>query len=411
MTVRDAMTKRNALAIVCFVFALTGAVPPVAAQTDAPADESSLQLVIVLSRHGVRSPTHPQALDAYSNQKWAAWNVPPGYLTPHGRKLMQSYGAAYRRWYGSALGWTPGACPSGPSVFVWADVDERTRATGRAVADGFAPNCNLNVGTAQTAEDPLFDPPGEDSERDPARADAAVLGAIGASPESIPTAFGADFVALQRVMGRPLPATTFEGATKTKGAGLAGGLDLAADAAENLLLEYTDGKPVVGWGRVDRAALLQVLQLHVLAKRIEHNRYSSQLQAAPIARQILMAMQQASTDIPAPGVMVPASARFVFFSGHDTQLEEMSAMFGLSWLVTDDQMNDTPPGSALVFELRKSHQGAWFVRTSFSAQTLDDMRAGRGDRPVRVPVYVPGCPAIDCPLPSFVKALNAAIIT
>jgi 4-phytase/acid phosphatase len=324
---------------------------------------------------------------------------------------MQAYGAAYRGWYGAALGWTSGTCPSNGSVFIWADVDERTRATARAVADGFAPGCNLSVGTAQTAEDPLFDPPNEDAQRDPARSDAAVLGAIGGTPESIATAFGSDFAALQSVMGRPLPATTFKAATNTGGAGLAGGLDLAADAAENLLLEYTDGKPAVGWGRVDRATLLQLLQLHVLAKRIEHNRYSSQLQSSPIARQIVTALQQAAAATPANGAFVPASARFVFLSGHDTQLEELSAMFGLSWLVPGDQMNDTPPGSALVFELRKSYQGAWFVRTFFSEQSLEDMRTGRGDRPLRVPVYVPGCPALDCPLPSFVRAATDAIVT
>jgi 4-phytase / acid phosphatase len=380
------------IAIVALVISNLYAVA--ARANDAGTDTSTLLTVVVMSRHGVRSPTHPQELDAYSTQHWPAWDVPPGYLTPHGAKLMRGFGAAYRSWYGTEFGWVASACPPDAAVSIWADVDQRTRATGRAVADGFAPGCNVPVGSATTAEDPLFDPPGRDG--DPARANAAVLGAIGGDAGSIDVAYGADFAKLRRVMGRALPPTTFKAATQKNGAGLSGGLDFAADAAENLLLEYTDGRTPVGWGLVDRATLLQILQLHVLAKRVEHNRYASQLQSSAIVQRIAQALQQ-------------RTAKFVFLSGHDTQLEEISAMFGLSWLVPGDQMNDTPPGSALVWELRSNAGGPPFVRTYFAEQTLDDMRAGRGDRPLRVPVYVPGCPGFDCPLPVFTSIADAAV--
>jgi 4-phytase / acid phosphatase len=367
-----------------------------AARADnAAGDTSTLLSVVVMSRHGVRSPTHPQELDVYSSRHWPAWAVPPGYLTPHGAKLMQAFGTAYRRWYGTEFGWSTSTCPPDGAVSIWADVDERTRVSARAVADGFAPGCNVAVGSATTAEDPLFDPPGRKG--DQARSAAAVLGAIGGDASGIDVAYEANFATLRRVMGRALPATTFKAATQKSGGGLSGGLDLAADAAENLLLEYTDGKTPVGWGSVDSATLLQLLQLHVLAKRIEHNRYASQLQSTAIVERIAAALQD-------------RTAKFVFLSGHDTQLEEISAMFGLSWLVPGDQMNDTPPGSALVWEVRSNAGGTPFVRTYFAEQSLYDMRAGRGDRPLRVPVYVPGCPTLDCPLPTFKSIVDAAVL-
>jgi hypothetical protein len=49
------------------------------------------------------------------------------------------------------------------------------------------------------------------------------------------------------------------------------------------------------------------------------------------------------------------------------------------------------------------------VRTFFVAQTLDAMRAGHGESPLRVPVYVPGCPALDCPFGTFRKIVTAAV--
>ncbi|MBV8372873.1 MAG: hypothetical protein JOY69_06405, partial [Candidatus Eremiobacteraeota bacterium] len=73
-------------------------------------------------------------------------------------------------------------------------------------------------------------------------------------------------------------------------------------------------------------------------------------------------------------------------------------------------VNETPPGSALVFELHGS-SGAAFVRTFFTAQTLDQMRSGDGGSPGRVPVYVPGCPGYDCPIDTFTKVVGGAIDT
>jgi 4-phytase/acid phosphatase len=74
-------------------------------------------------------------------------------------------------------------------------------------------------------------------------------------------------------------------------------------------------------------------------------------------------------------------------------------------------LNETPPGGALVFELYAPAQGSPFVRTFFTAQTLDQMRSGNGANPGRVPVYVPGCPGYDCPMETFTGIVNSSIDT
>ena len=86
-------------------------------------------------------------------------------------------------------------------------------------------------------------------------------------------------------------------------------------------------------------------------------------------------------------------------------------MLHLSWLIKGDQLNNTPPGSALVFELHEPARagGEPFVRTFFTAQSLDAMRAGQGQNPLRVPVYIPGCPSLDCPFEKFSAVVKSAI--
>jgi 4-phytase / acid phosphatase len=376
-------------------------------------------MVIVLSRHGVRSPSHPAELAAYASRPWPSWPGTPGNLTEHGAALMRQFGAYYRRSYGTLLDLPRQGCPPAGAVFVWADVDQRTRATGDAFLGGFAPGCGIAVGHAAGDADPLFDPLPGAGVVDKAESRASVLGAVGGNFDGLPDAYGSVFATMESILGCESSAsckqivsvpTTIDNTGDGGLASISGGLDMAADVAENLLLEYTNGNADVGWGRVDRARLLELLQLHVLAKTLEHgNRYTARAHSSNIMAHILATLREGATNAQSGGTRVPPKSRFVFLAGHDTQLAEVAGLLGISWLVPGDQMNDTPPGSALVFELHAHAGGQSFVRTFFTAQTLDSMRAGQGESPVRAPVYVPGCPAYDCPLATFEKVAGAAI--
>jgi 4-phytase / acid phosphatase len=401
-------------AILIFILSLSlGAVAPAA-------NASDLRMVIVMSRHGVRSPSHPAELNAYANQPWPAWSGKPGNLTPHGATLMKQLGAYYRNEYDGLLEGTGRRCPAAGSVFVWADVDERTVASGNALLQGLAPGCGIAVQHAAADPDKLFDPLPGTGTVDKAEATASVLGAIGGGFAGIPAAYGGAFATMEQVLGCATPSsckqisripTTLSNDGDGGLASLNGGLDMAGDVAENMLLEYTNGNAQVGWGRVDHAKLLQLLQLHVLGKELEHgNRYTARAHSSNIMSHILQTLQAGATGQAVSGTRIPPETRFIFLSGHDTQLAEFSGLLGLSWLVEGDQVNDTPPGSALIFELYAPREGAApYVRTYFSAQSLDAMRSGHGEKPIRVPVYVPGCPGYSCPFSTFSKIVQGAI--
>ena len=386
-----------------------------------PAEDSPrLMMVVVMSRHGVRSPTHPSELNAYAAQPWPAWPAEkPGYLTPRGATLMRQFGAYYRRSYGSQLGFAAGACPPSGSVFIWADVDERTKVTGSSIAQGFAPGCNIAVGHAPADPDTLFDPLPGVGTVDKTTSSDSVLGMVGGNFNAIPQAYAATFSTVERVLGCT-PASRCSKSiagtptyiTNDGDGGLAslnGGLDMAGDVGSNLLLEYVDGHPDVGWGRVDHATILELMQFEVVGKQLEHNRYGARAHSSNIMAHILQTLQEGATGQSVSGTRVPPSAKFVFLSGHDTQLAEFRSLLGISWLVKGDIPNDTPPGSALIFEVRQSSAGAKFVRTYYAVQTLDSMRALHGENPQRVPVYIPGCPGYDCPMDTFTSVVNNAI--
>jgi 4-phytase / acid phosphatase len=411
----EGMKKYIGLLLV--TLAMCSIAPVSSAATQQP---STLAMVVVLSRHGVRSPTHPTELQAYAAQPWPSWSeVHPGYLTPHGALLMRQFGAYYRRFYGDALGMSGRGCPPAGTIFIWADVDERTKATGTAIAQGFAPGCNIAVGHVSGDNDSLFDPLPGVGVVNKTESSASVLGSVGGGFSGVVQAYNAQFATMEQILGcasssrcKSIAAVpTF--LTNDGDGGLAslnGGLDMAGDVAGNFLLEYTDGHRVVGWGRVTHAQLLELLQLDILGRHLEHNRYAARAHSSNIMIHILQTLQEGATGKAVAGTRVPPSARFVFLSGHDTQLAELQGMLGISWLVRGDQLDDTPPGGALIFEVRKPTAGGEpFVRTFFSEQSLDAMRAGRGENPLRVPVYIPGCPAMDCPMSTFTSVVTSAI--
>ncbi len=133
-------------------------VQPCGAQT--AAHDAKLQMVIVLSRHGVRSPLTAQAdLDKYSAAPWPKWEVAPGILTAHGYQLMKMFGNWDRTKFAAEGLFAPTGCDDAGHVTILADTDERTRETGKALAEGIFPNCNIEVHSRPDGvTDPLFSP-------------------------------------------------------------------------------------------------------------------------------------------------------------------------------------------------------------------------------------------------------------
>jgi len=69
--------------------------PPLASK--APAVDLKLTRVIMLSRHGVRSPTQgPEELRKLAAREWPTWPVGPGELTAHGERGERILGGYFR---------------------------------------------------------------------------------------------------------------------------------------------------------------------------------------------------------------------------------------------------------------------------------------------------------------------------
>jgi 4-phytase/acid phosphatase len=355
--------------------------------------DQQLVYAVYVIRHGVRSPTSDSSqYDRFSSAPWPKWSVPAGYLTPHGYTLVKLLGSYYRQELASRGLFTRKGCADSDRIAIHADSDQRTRETARALAEGAFPGCTIPIqARKEGTNDPLFHlPPASISPAQATSGAAAVLQRVGDDPEGIARAHHMQLAAFDHLLascGNATPGHTrsslFEvPASIAPGLGdhivtMRGPLNTAGTLAENLLLEYAEGLPAneVGWGCVNGTELRSLINLHTEASDLAQRTPAVAVpQSSALLRVIDQSILQAISGSAMAGAEGRPGDKLLVLVGHDTNLLNLAGALNLNWRV-DGRGNDTPPGSALVFEVWKDRRSETYsVRVFFTSQTLEQMR-------------------------------------
>jgi 4-phytase / acid phosphatase len=395
----------------------------------------ALQLAIIVTRHGVRSPLlDNDAMARFAAQPWPKWETAPAIQTPHGNQLIALMGDYYRmRFLRSGL-LSGDPATDGPLVFIRADNNQRTIETARIIGKSLVPVGEPEVHALPDGTiDPLFEPyRAHVGHPDTALAAAAVLGRMGGDPRNVDRAYATQMAELKDILfGHgvvPPESAGFEAPTQVEPGQkdylvkLSGPLLNALKCTDSFILEYTEGMPAadVGWGKVDGKVMTDMLALHELVFDLtQRTPYSARVSGSNLASHIIDTLEQAATGEPVPGALGPSGERIVVIAGHDSNIANLGGLFDMNWWVPGTQMNPMLPGGALVFELWKKGgaQDAFYVRTSYVSQTLDQERDATPltlqAPPALSPIFVPGCgglgPNFDSPLASFVRQARRVI--
>ena len=397
------------------------------------ADDDTPVFVVALFRHGIRSPT-PEFKDTDANQhsgrKWPTledWKAMPmsppdcdkgagwGYLTTRGQTVVQGLGAYYGDHYLKA--WK-----NGFNVYLWADSgNQRTRETANALKMGFKnsgiPESRITLKWQQPdcSTDPLFHPFKAGCGVPDPKTITDAIHSIEKGRKDAEKNFKANFEELYRLLdckgapcqplkhvddsvspcidllhppdkcGSPI---TWSG--RFNGETTSGKFPYASSASEAFLLEYANDMPFsqVGWNKVKAAGNLPfMLQLHEIYFTLtDRETYLAKIEGSNLVREILNQLRRkAGRPTPDQCLRATVDSDFVGLVGHDTNLANVGALLGLEWKFDAENLpedmkhlpaNDALPAGALIFELRKHTDGAWFVRVEYVTQSPGEMRDG-----------------------------------
>ncbi len=415
--------------------------------------DTDLLSVVAISRHGIRSPTSDN-IEMYTLRSegfplWPAPAVVPGYLSSVGFHNASLLGVWYREYY-AAQGLLPprGTCPAQGTVFVYADVAERTMNTAQGYVYGLfqseeSSDCGVQVNhwNGPVPIDPYIATQAAGICSIDTEADLAAFNARIGSVASLINTYSSQLDMLQEVTRCCKPsacgssedcslldlATTV---TTSGSVGFASGtLFYVADTVtETFELEYaqgmpetgclaTPGSPCVGWGAIPSGGLYDMTRLHVMNMGLSCSLPSyAQVGSTNLMNQVEGTMDQALTGVKNPDMLAPAESKFTLFVAHDENLMAIAAFLGgVTWKADGFQQNDPGPAGALVFELHRVREtGQLIVRLFYVIASLDQMRYSTTlslqNPPQRIQLSIPACGNVyDCPYDQFKAFINAGV--
>ena len=425
----------------------------------ASVSDTELLSVVAISRHGIRSQTQPLSkMNLYTQRPegFPLWPAPadnPGYLSTVGKQNVTLLGSWYRDFYMSH-GLLPriGICPDAGTVFVYADIDERTLETAQGYLDGMfstesTPDCGFQVNHTTELVDPYFDTLGTGICKVDTAVDQAAFNAkTGSNPDSLKTIYATQLQDLQTVTQccqpsacatptNPTPSScsilelpSEVSVRPTTGALSFGPLfNVASAITEMFQLEYAQGMPetgcettqgaqCVGWGAIPAGGLNDMMQLHVMYFDLTFGLPSmAQTTSSNLMSQVIGTMDQALTGVKSPNILAPVGSKFTMFVGHDGNITSIAQfMGGVNWQAEGFQQDDPGPAGAFVFELHKVKAGGqYIVRLYYVIATLAQMRntmvLSLQTPPQRVLLTIPACGNTDCPYDQFKTLITSNI--
>ena len=308
-------------------------------------------------------------------------------------------------------------CPARESVYVYADTLQRTKATAQALLDGFAAGCGLTYRTkADGGLDSLFHPlEAGVCKLDPMIAQTRVLertaGDLNRTTRDLKApvryaAIGARLLQARAVLGvRPRRALhaprSSHGAlcrnptARDSADGRAGDrVDHVGIAAARIRRRQAGRRRGLGPRHAARRCCRRGGCTRSLRSHAAHalSRAQDGIGAAFACRG--GRDERAAAWASAPPDPAVREAKFVAYVGHDTNIWNLAGMMDVTWLQPGWQRNQTPPGGALMFEVRESADKKLRVYTSYVAQSLEQMRNATPltaeTPPAKTPLRLPG---------------------
>lgn len=340
----------------------------------------TLEQVVVLSRHNIRSPLSGSgsALGSITPHQWFDWSSNPSELSLRGGVLETEMGQYFRKWLEAEGLFPDNYLPEEGAVRIYANSKQRTIATAEYFVSGLLPTAKADIETHMEFDqmDPVFTP--QLTFTSPAyNADAEAQ--VWALYQDTVQGLADNYALLAEVIDMEESQAWKDGTVtafrtddsvlvleENKEPGVKGSLKTACSVSDALVLQYYEEADPV------RAAFGHSLTEEQWRQISEiKDVYGDVLFTAP-----LIAVNAAHPLLQEIEAELTADSRvFTFLCGHDSNLSSVLAALGAEDYVLPGAIEaKTPIGSKLVFCRWRGPDGGTYYSVDLVYQTTDQLR-------------------------------------
>lgn len=357
-----------------------------AVQTTVPTktdmNDYELQQVVIVSRHGLRSPLTEGSKEVKSAVplEWPTWNTKPGQLTTKGGALEVYMGGYFIDWLNKEGLVKKDICPSDKDLFVYTNVMPRTIATAQHFVNGAFPGCQITINHLNNLndKDPLFYQSIKDNNETFINSAEAEINKFINSQD-----FSDSYKKLQQIINYAKSSDCLEQKACDlskinneihldygKEPYIVGPLKKSFSIIDAFMLQDYEGFPKaqVAWGKIKTNHDWQTL-----AKL--RNSYIEAAYNQPIVVKNIIKPMLTYLDQKLPQTLSDNDSKVTLIVGHDTTVGPIINALGFDEYKLPGQYEKTPIGGKLVFErwINKSSKEQ-FVKVEYIYQSTKQIR-------------------------------------
>ncbi|MCX8649226.1 histidine-type phosphatase [Gilliamella sp. B2776] len=344
-------------------------------------NQYQLDKVIILSRHGIRTPLENTIalLEQSSPLKWPSWDHAYGYLTTRGGVLEAFFGHYLSQWLEQK---NINIEPQNPDIYVYANSLQRTVATAQFLVNGAFAGYDIPIHHKYTIEkmDPIFDPSVQDDStelkqavlRDIEEADktASIFKNLAPAYQMVSDILDyphSQLYARYRCDFADIPYELYF--KKNEEPELHGPLAIGICAVDAFLLQYYSAFPKdqIAWGKITRLEQWQqILQIR--------NHYIDLVfHCKTIAQHISKLLINKIDDL-----LHHQSHKVNLLVGHDSTIAALLGALDFAPYQLPNQCENTPIGGMVIFQrYRHISSGDYFFRAEYVYQSFEQLYTGQ----------------------------------
>ena len=383
--------KKRLLSVLAVLMLAVTAIPLCAAAEDAaaPVQETpgyTLEQVVILSRHNIRSPLSEKGsvLDEITQHQWFAWTSKPGELSLRGAMLETTMGQYFRLWLEREGLFPENYIPDDGAVRFYANALQRTQATAHYFSTGLLPVAVVPVERhgEYNSRDLTFlpvitfmnDAYEEDVRNEISRrgGGTGLSGYTEALRENaallIDTAdMEESEIYLSGKYGNLLEDETKLNLVLGEEPTLSGPLKVMCSVADAMVLQYYEeadpGKATFGHDLSED----DMRRIGGIVSSYEKILFASPLLAVNLAHPML---EEVYSELNTP------YRKFAFLCGHDSTISSFLAALGVNEYMLPNAIEPTTPiGSKVVFSRWRDVNGKAFYQVSLVYQSVEQLRS------------------------------------